>query len=332
MISAIVPCYNAGQTIGLTLSALDRSSIKLLEVICVDDGSQDDTQDQIAELARTARVTIRCIGLHSRRGAAAARNAGARLARGTDLLFIDADTVPAPDALEHLARALHLGKATAVVGLYNPFSIQPGPLAHFQAHTVSDAFSRLDPGDSPYFGTQCVLITADVFRSVGGFDERYRAATVEDFAFGCRLRARGGLIRLEQAARITHNHRYTAFTFARNYYAKARDLGVLIVARETRTIARGSYSSLKNLLAFALVLGSVWLVVLAAAGLTPPSLVLFDGVALVALFAPYFTSVRRDHGLLVAAVFLALRVWVTALGGLGATVGIWRGFRRKCVL
>ncbi len=75
-LSVIVPVYNDGQLLPECLDRLFQSSFQDFEVIVVDDGSTDTT----VEIARSYEVQV--IRMPSRSGPAAARNAGAGMARG----------------------------------------------------------------------------------------------------------------------------------------------------------------------------------------------------------------------------------------------------------
>lgn len=96
--SVVVPARDAERTIAACLAALTRQSLAPadVEVIVVDDGSTDDTA---AIAARFAGVRVLRQG---RRGADAARRAGAAAARGELVAFADPDDVPPEDWLEGL--------------------------------------------------------------------------------------------------------------------------------------------------------------------------------------------------------------------------------------
>jgi len=87
MISFIVPAYNEELELLSTISAIRAAAEKIgnYEIIVVDDASTDATAE-IAAKASTQVVSV------DRRQIAAARNAGARAARGEVLFFVDADT------------------------------------------------------------------------------------------------------------------------------------------------------------------------------------------------------------------------------------------------
>ena len=87
MISFIIPAYNEELELPSTIAAIKNAvgETQLHEIIVVDDASTDATV-QIANNAGVRVVAVNC------RQIAAARNAGARTARGNILLFVDADT------------------------------------------------------------------------------------------------------------------------------------------------------------------------------------------------------------------------------------------------
>src|SRR4029453_16312773 len=88
MISFIVPAYNDALELSSTLAAIRAATSGLsqpFDIIVVDDASTDATQ----EIAGHAGAQVVAI---NRRQIAAARNAGARVARGEYLFFVDADT------------------------------------------------------------------------------------------------------------------------------------------------------------------------------------------------------------------------------------------------
>ena len=105
MLSIIIPAHDEAALIGATLDALARSTTTLElphEVIVVDDASSDRTGDIAAERgARVLRVEHRQI--------AATRNAGAAVARGDRLLFLDADTLVGTEVLAAAMAALDRG-------------------------------------------------------------------------------------------------------------------------------------------------------------------------------------------------------------------------------
>ena len=97
-ISVVIPCYNAGAFISDAISSVISQTFPPYETIVVDDGSSDDTLQQLQAWKDEVKV------LHSpRKGGAGARNIGIQAATGQWIAFLDADDVWYP---EHLQRAM----------------------------------------------------------------------------------------------------------------------------------------------------------------------------------------------------------------------------------
>lgn len=180
-LSFIVPAHNEARLIASTLSALHAAAATLArpyELIVVDDTSTDRTAAIALEAgARVVPVAHRHI--------AATRNAGAAVARGNWLVFVDADTlVPAP-ALLAAAEALEAGAAGGGASLR-----LRGRLAWHERMTVRLATrllraARIAPGCFIY-------CTRRAFAAAGGFDERYYAG--EDIVLSRALARQGRFV------------------------------------------------------------------------------------------------------------------------------------------
>jgi glycosyltransferase involved in cell wall biosynthesis len=95
LVSAVVPAYNAARTLRAAVESILLQTVVDMEVIVVDDGSEDET----AEVARAiADPRVRLIS-QPNLGASAARNAGIHSARGRYVAFLDADDLWLPDKL-----------------------------------------------------------------------------------------------------------------------------------------------------------------------------------------------------------------------------------------
>ena len=96
LVSILIPAYNAERWIGDTLKSVVDQTWPNKEIIVVDDGSTDGSQ----EILRQYGEAFRLICLETNQGACAARNRGAALAKGTYLVFLDGDDVLLPRTLE----------------------------------------------------------------------------------------------------------------------------------------------------------------------------------------------------------------------------------------
>lgn len=141
-------------------------------------------------------------------GVASGRNAGAALAirrfRPTHLLFLDNDLVMTPGFIRALAEAFTgdpaLGQAQAKLrSLQNPNRINDGggcQISFWRGRTRPVGFDEVDAGqfDAPRPCVSCggaMMVRADVFRELGGFDAAFDPFGPEDLDFSLRLQKRG---------------------------------------------------------------------------------------------------------------------------------------------
>ena len=113
-VSVIIPVRNAARHLRACLDSVLSQTLRDIEVICVDDGSTDDSPAILGEYAAgDPRVkAVRCAG---GRGAGAARNVGLSAATGTWLHFVDADDVVLADAGKSLVDFAERNDADVVV-------------------------------------------------------------------------------------------------------------------------------------------------------------------------------------------------------------------------
>ncbi len=107
LVSVVVPNYNGATYLGQTLAALRAQTWSNLEIIVVDDGSTDESP-AIARRIAQQDPRVRAIA-QPNAGVGAARNAGAAMARGEYIAFVDHDDVCHPEKVELQARALREG-------------------------------------------------------------------------------------------------------------------------------------------------------------------------------------------------------------------------------
>lgn len=101
-VSAIIPSYNKGSTIRAAMESVRRQTFRDVEILVVDDGSTDDTQEQVVGYGHGVRY-IR----QAQAGVSAARNHGVRASRGEYVAFLDGDDLWLPQKLERQLQVLH---------------------------------------------------------------------------------------------------------------------------------------------------------------------------------------------------------------------------------
>jgi len=120
-VSIIVPAYNEAVVLDNCVRSIARSHYPGLEVICVDDGSTDDTYSQLQALA--AELPGVRVFTQPNSGKGAALNRGIRHATGEVLMLVDADGIFAPDTVTEMVRAFTDERIGAVCGDDRPVNL-----------------------------------------------------------------------------------------------------------------------------------------------------------------------------------------------------------------
>ena len=129
LISAIVCTYNRCESLRDTLRSLDRQLLPhdmTFEIVVVDNGSVDRTNDVVQEAAREGHWLINYV-MEPRLGIAFARNTGLRTARGTYVAFVDDDAVAGPGWVAAIVRAFEETGADMVGGRVTPLWLTSRP-------------------------------------------------------------------------------------------------------------------------------------------------------------------------------------------------------------
>lgn len=102
VVSIIIPCYNALPFLSATLNSIFNQTYPYIEVIVVDDGSEDGSFEYLKRLTHSNLI----IRQNKGKGACAARNYGLKLATGDYIQFLDADDLLSADKVEAQVRQL----------------------------------------------------------------------------------------------------------------------------------------------------------------------------------------------------------------------------------
>lgn len=104
LVSVIIPTWNHGEELMACLASLEAQTYRPFEVIVVDDASTDDTAERIEQFRSS--FPFRFIQLDMNKGAAVARNLGAKRCEGELLLFVDADAEIRPHMIARMVEEL----------------------------------------------------------------------------------------------------------------------------------------------------------------------------------------------------------------------------------
>jgi len=170
-VTIIIPTYNRWQFLAGAVKSVLEQSLKDVEIIVVDDCSNDNTAAVIESFQGTA---VRYIRHDRRRGAAAARNTGILQASGEYIAFLDDDDEWYPEKLTRQVQQL-VGSATEVGGVYTGCFVLDRSNGQMLGQIVplesGDVQQALLAGNC-VGGASSMLMRHECFERVGLFDER----------------------------------------------------------------------------------------------------------------------------------------------------------------
>ena len=182
MISVVIPTYNAANYLSGLLDSIFKQAIDDMEVIIVDDCSTDNT----IEVAK--RYPVRVIKMDRNGGPARARNRGVREAKGDIIFFLDSDVIVLDGTLREVKRYFEENpSAKCVIGICSTEPLNKGFVPSYMAmfeyiHLIGRQFQPVS-----VFAPRCGAIKRDFFLEIGGYNENYRGADVEDFELARRI-------------------------------------------------------------------------------------------------------------------------------------------------
>ena len=146
--SIIIPCYNAASTLPETLNAIQAQTHTDWEVLCIDDGSTDETRAVIERYASADRRIQ--LGVSDRQGPSVARNLGALdWAMGQVIAFCDADDIWTPTKLEELATSFADKTVDAVYGQIAFFKNDPTEISTVSTVPTGDLTIEMLLAENP---------------------------------------------------------------------------------------------------------------------------------------------------------------------------------------
>ena len=157
-ITIVVPAYNEGSQILSTVRSImtSRYPMHKMEVICVDDGSQDDTWQWMQKAFDAYPLRIKLIRQPFNKGKRQALLAGFAKAVGQIFVTIDSDSEVLPDTLRHLISPYVLDdRVGAVAGNVRVLNVDEGTIPKMMDVSFTSAFDFIRAGQSVYGGVFC---------------------------------------------------------------------------------------------------------------------------------------------------------------------------------
>ncbi len=182
LFSVVIPCYNQGGYLRETVQSVVASAYPNIEIIIVDDGSKDNSQEVAMKIAEEHK-NVRYI--HQKNsGPSKARNHGIRLAQGKYILPLDADDLIAPNYIPEAVTILENRPDVQLV--YCEAEKFEGKTGHW----------KLRPFSLNLLARDNMIFVSGIFRKsdwekCGGFDEDMIWGR-EDWEFWISLLKNGG--------------------------------------------------------------------------------------------------------------------------------------------
>lgn len=231
--TVVVPVRNAVGTLPACLQALNEQTVGPLDVIVVDDDSDDGS-------AIVARENGAMVITQPHAGPARARNKGAHAAQSSIILFTDSDCVPRSDWVEKMLRSLRQAGVSGCRGAY--VSSQRSLIARFVQLDYEDRYRRTERlSDLDFVDTYSAGYLRTVLLGMGGFDEDFQDSCVEDHELSFRLANAGHRMVFARNARVEHQHPATL----KSYVGKKFKIGFYkprVLARHTNRIVTDSHT------------------------------------------------------------------------------------------
>ncbi|WP_231384280.1 glycosyltransferase family A protein [Cellulomonas sp. URHD0024] len=172
----MIPTHARDDLLSEAIASVVGQSLHALEVVVCDDLGSASTRDLVAQWAERTDGLVSYLDSSGTgyRTAGASRNAGAAVARGDVLAFLDDDDLWRPDHLERLAAQLESGVELAV-----SWTSADDPTWTFAR--MADGLGTADVvSRNPGFVGSNFLIRTETFRAVGGFDPTLRVSNDQD--------------------------------------------------------------------------------------------------------------------------------------------------------
>ena len=193
--SIIILSYNALDCTQLCLESIRRNTRPgTYEIIVVDNASTDGSAQWLAQ-----QSDIRCRFNQENAGFPKGCNQGMEMARGTEILLLNNDTIVTPGWLDNMRRALYSDQRVGAVGCMtnNDYNEQGARLSYQSIEELMAAAGKFNRSDETKWHPWmmlvgfCLLFKREIYTQLGGLDEAFSPGNFEDDDYCLRMRKAG---------------------------------------------------------------------------------------------------------------------------------------------
>ena len=207
-VALVVPAHRPGSDLKACLAAISACEPPPDEfVVVVDGGDPEVVADVVATVTGPLADRVVTVPIEAS-GPATARNVGVASTSSEIVLFVDSDVVVRPDIVDSVRAALADPDVDAIIGSYDDRAATATTVSQFR-NLLHHWTHQRSAGPGHTFWGACGAIRRPAFEAVGGFDESYRDATIEDIELGERLTRAGFHIEVVPSVQVTHLKTWT---------------------------------------------------------------------------------------------------------------------------
>lgn len=217
-VSVIIPTFNRADMVACAVKSALAQTYRDLEVIVVDDGSADETENIIKQIAeKDSRV--RYLRHEINKGMQAARNTGVKAARGQYIAILDSDCEWLPEKVATQVALFEKGSEKLGVVFVSFLSINSkgefvaGRIRPIRGNVYADVLARCSPAP-----TSTLMMKKQCFNRFGLFDENIKCWTEDDM---CMVFAKESEFDYDPRALVI-DHYHTGDRVSTNYARSAK--------------------------------------------------------------------------------------------------------------
>ncbi len=177
-LSIVIPTLNEEAYIDKLIQSINEQIFKPFEIIVVDCGSTDATQEIVQ---KHEEITL----IREDKPVGNQRDRGGRKACGDMLLFLDADVFLERNFIKASLAEMRQRQLTIACPRYIPY---PGSFVIRGFYSFFNILFKISQNHKPSGAGSCIFVTKDVFLSTGGFDSKY---VFDDIVFIRKASQRG---------------------------------------------------------------------------------------------------------------------------------------------